>query len=109
MDSWAEAEWLQRFRQAMAGRTVIIITHRFTTAMQADAIHVFVGGNVVESGTHQHLLAQGGLYAQSWQAQIEVGLREDEFQTTASAFGYEGGTNAGTITAAAGSGSTQNG
>ncbi|MBP1711179.1 MAG: transporter related protein, partial [Deltaproteobacteria bacterium] len=36
MDSWAEADWLARFRQLVAGRTALIITHRFTTAMQAD-------------------------------------------------------------------------
>src|SRR4029079_5662273 len=40
LDPWAEADWLERFRQLAAGRTSIIITHRFTTAMHADVIHV---------------------------------------------------------------------
>lgn len=70
MDSWAEADWLDRFRQLTAGRTAIIVTHRFTTAMQADVIHVMANGRVVESGTHRELLAKGGRYAQSWQAQM---------------------------------------
>ena len=48
MDSWAETEWLERFRQLAAGRTVVFITHRFTTAMRADTIHVMVEGRVVE-------------------------------------------------------------
>jgi ATP-binding cassette subfamily B protein len=66
MDSWAEAEWFARFRQATAGRTTILITHRFTTAMQADVIHVMDGGRIVESGSHEQLLALGGRYASSW-------------------------------------------
>jgi ATP-binding cassette subfamily B protein len=70
MDSWAEADWLARFRALAAGRTVVIITHRFTTAMRADIIHVLDQGQVVESGTHRELLAQGGRYAQSWEAQM---------------------------------------
>lgn len=70
MDSWAEAVWLDRFREMARGRTALIITHRFTTAMQADVIHVVEGGHVVESGTHAELVAQGGRYATSWAAQV---------------------------------------
>jgi ATP-binding cassette subfamily B protein len=70
MDSWAEADWLARFRTLAAGRTVIIITHRFTTAMQADVIHVMESGHIVESGDHASLVASGGRYARSWQAQL---------------------------------------
>jgi ATP-binding cassette subfamily B protein len=73
MDSWAEADWFERFRRLAAGRTVIIITHRFTTAMHADIIHVMADGQIVESGRHNDLLAQGGRYAQSWAAQMRVG------------------------------------
>ncbi len=69
MDSWAEADWHERFRQLAAGRTVLIITHRFTTAMRADIIHVMAEGRIAESGSHQELLARGGLYAQSWTTQ----------------------------------------
>ena len=72
MDSWAEAEWLKRFRTLVFGRTAIIITHRFTTAMRADMIHVMDNGQIVESGSHDQLLAQGGLYAQSWTAQTQA-------------------------------------
>ena len=72
MDSWAEIEWLDRFRELAKGRTALIITHRFTTAMRADEIHVMDGGKIVESGSHEDLLALGGLYAESWAAQIRV-------------------------------------
>ena len=70
MDSWAEVEWLDRFSTLADGRTAIIITHRFTTAMRADIIHVMNEGLIVETGTHQHLLARQGLYASSWPAQM---------------------------------------
>jgi ATP-binding cassette subfamily B protein len=70
LDPWAEADWLDRFRQLAYGRTSIIITHRFTTAMHADVIHVMDRGRIIESGSHQNLLAQNGLYAQSWSRQM---------------------------------------
>jgi ATP-binding cassette subfamily B protein len=69
LDPWAEADWLERFRQLALGRTSIIITHRFTTAMHADVIHVMDRGRIVESGSHQRLLEQRGLYAESWSRQ----------------------------------------
>jgi len=74
MDSWAEQDWLSRFRALAAGKTALMITHRFTTAMYADVIHVMDKGRVVESGTHAQLVALGGAYASSWTAQTrEVG------------------------------------
>lgn len=69
MDSWAESEWFDRLRAATTGRTTIIITHRFTTAMRADVIHVMDAGRIVESGTHEDLVAAGGAYASSWTRQ----------------------------------------
>ena len=71
MDSWTETEWLGRFRKMVEGQTALIITHRFTTAMRADIIHVVDQGAVIESGTHAELLAAGGRYATSWRAQME--------------------------------------
>jgi ATP-binding cassette, subfamily B, bacterial len=71
MDSWAEADWLGRLRTLACGRTVVIITHRFSTAMQADEIHVISDGQAVEAGSHEELLACGGRYAQSWATQTE--------------------------------------
>jgi ATP-binding cassette subfamily B protein len=71
MDAWAEANWLDRFRVLVEDRTALVITHRFTLAMRADIIHVMRSGQIVESGNHQELLDRGGLYAQSWAAQIE--------------------------------------
>jgi ATP-binding cassette subfamily B protein len=69
MDPWAEHDWLRHFRRLAEGRTVLIITHRFTTAMYADVIHVMDEGRVVESGTHEELLRGMGRYAAGWAAQ----------------------------------------
>lgn len=81
MDSWGEADWMKRFRSLRQGRTVVIITHRFTTAMQADVIHVMDEGRVVESGTHEELVARDGRYAQSWRSQ----MRDDRSPRVANA------------------------
>jgi ATP-binding cassette subfamily B protein len=70
LDPWAEADWLERFRKLATGRTSIIITHRFTTAMHADVIYVMDRGRIVESGSHRRLLEQSGLYAESWSRQM---------------------------------------
>lgn len=73
MDPWAEHDWLERFRSLASGRTAIVITHRFTLAMQADIIHVMRAGCIVESGSHDELLNLNGFYAQSWRDQMEAG------------------------------------
>jgi ATP-binding cassette subfamily B protein len=70
LDPWAEADWLQRFRQLAHERTSIIITHRFTTAMHADVIHVMRHGQIAESGSHHSLIEQNGFYAESWSRQM---------------------------------------
>lgn len=72
MDPWAEFDWLERFRTMAQGRTAIVITHRFTLAMRADIIHVMRAGQIVESGSHDRLLTQDGLYAQSWRSQMQA-------------------------------------
>jgi len=83
MDSWAENKWLQSFgRLVDEGRTAFIITHRFTTAMHADIIHVMDDGEVIESGTHEELVDQEGHYAESWRAQVEHGWRASSPDTS---------------------------
>jgi ATP-binding cassette subfamily B protein len=72
MDSWAEADWMSRFRSLAEARTAILVTHRFTTAMQADIIHVMSRGRIIESGTHSELLDYNGKYALSWRQQMRL-------------------------------------
>lgn len=69
MDPWNEADWLDRFRKLAAGRTTLVVTHRFTTARIADTIAVMAHGRVIEYGTHQELVALGGRYAAGWSTQ----------------------------------------
>ncbi|WP_414544529.1 ABC transporter ATP-binding protein [Nostoc sp. CCY0012] len=78
MDPWAEHDWLERFRTLASDRTAVVITHRFTLAMQADIIHVMRAGQIVESGNHGQLLALDGLYAQSWKAQMHTNLTSSQ-------------------------------
>ena len=54
----------------MAGRTSIVIAHRLSTILSADLILVMDRGRIVERGTHESLLAQGGLYAQLYETQF---------------------------------------
>ncbi|MFJ4028842.1 ABC transporter ATP-binding protein [Paenarthrobacter sp. NPDC089989] len=53
---------------ALAGRTSVVIAHRLSQAATADSVVVMDQGRIVESGSHQELLAGGGRYAQLWEA-----------------------------------------
>lgn len=66
MDPWAELNWVEHLRELAGNRITILITHRFTTAMFADVIHVISDGHVVESGNHAELIARNGMYAEGW-------------------------------------------
>lgn len=79
MDSWAENDWLSRVGAHVSGRTMIMITHRFTTAMLADRIYLMQNSQIMEEGTHADLIARGGAYASSWEEQMR---RADDSQPT---------------------------
>jgi len=69
LDSRTEAAIQQVLTQISAKRTTIMVAHRLSTVVEADAILVLDQGQVVESGTHASLLALGGLYATMWMRQ----------------------------------------
>ena len=56
------------------GKTVIVIAHRLQSIMSADNIIVLEDGWVAESGTHEQLLARGGIYANLWAEQSRAGI-----------------------------------
>lgn len=71
LDARAEYEVFVRFSQLVAGRTAIIISHRFSTVRMADRIIVLKDGTVVENGAHEQLVGAGGLYAELFEMQAE--------------------------------------
>jgi ATP-binding cassette, subfamily B, bacterial len=64
LDPKAEHELFVRIRELLAGRTVLLISHRFSSVREADRIYVLDGGRVIEHGTHAALLDTGGVYAE---------------------------------------------
>jgi ATP-binding cassette subfamily B protein len=69
LDARAEYEVFLRFSELTAGRMAVLISHRFSTVRMADRILVLRGGELVEHGTHEALVAQGGLYAELFHLQ----------------------------------------
>jgi ATP-binding cassette subfamily B protein len=70
VDTQTEEKILGRLREVMHGRTTILIAHRTSTVRDADQIVVLKDGAIIESGTHDQLLARGGYYADLYQKQL---------------------------------------
>ena len=71
LDTESERLVQQAIDRLMEGRTVIVIAHRLSTIRHADRIVVLDGGRVTQSGTHEQLLAEGGLYEELYRMQFE--------------------------------------
>jgi len=70
VDTHTEEQILRNLRTVFEGRTVFLVSHRISTVQDADQILVLDRGRIVERGTHQQLLAFGGLYADLHQRQL---------------------------------------
>jgi ATP-binding cassette, subfamily B, multidrug efflux pump len=71
VDAETEQVILRNLREVMTGRTVVLISHRVAAVKDADQIICLDQGRIVERGTHQELLAAGGLYAELYRTQHE--------------------------------------
>jgi ATP-binding cassette subfamily B protein len=76
LDSHSERIIQASLDQIAAGRTTLVIAHRLSTIVESDRIYVLRQGRIAEAGTHEELLAKGGLYAQLWS--LQANLEEDE-------------------------------
>lgn len=77
LDSEAEAAIQENLYKLMQGKTVIAIAHRLSTIAAMDRLVVLDKGRVIEEGSHEELVASGGLYAQLWQRQSGGFLLDD--------------------------------
>jgi ATP-binding cassette subfamily B protein len=81
LDSESEAAVQRALDTALAGRTSLVIAHRLSTVRDADTILVLDDGRVVQQGSHDELLASGGLYADLYRTQFAPGRHHDVRET----------------------------
>jgi ATP-binding cassette, subfamily B, bacterial len=78
LDARAEARLFERMRKLLEGRSVVLISHRFSSARSADRIYVLHEGRIVENGNHAELIALGGLYAELFTLQARAYVEQRE-------------------------------
>jgi len=84
LDSESEALIQEALERIMVGRTSLVIAHRLSTVLSADTILVLDNGQIGQRGTHEELLAQGGLYRQLYERQFAAAAKAIEQMTPGS-------------------------
>ena len=74
LDARAEAELFKQTRTLFTGRTVLLISHRFSSVRSADRIYVLSKGEIADHGSHEALMGRGGLYAEMFNLQAAAYL-----------------------------------
>ena len=74
LDPRAEQALFDSLREVCAGRSVLLISHRFSTVRSADRIYVMKDGQIIEHGSHEQLMAEDGLYAELFTLQASAYL-----------------------------------
>ena len=74
LDARAESQLFDRMHELLEGRSVLLISHRFSSVRSADRIYVLEGGRVVEEGSHEELMERDGLYSELFTLQARAYL-----------------------------------
>ncbi|MDR6553403.1 ATP-binding cassette subfamily B protein [Paenibacillus qinlingensis] len=82
LDPATEADINQLIDRMRSEKTIVAVTHRLSSVMNADCIHVFQDGRIVDSGTHQELLHKNSLYRSLWDKQYGFNLSLDGLYAT---------------------------
>lgn len=82
LDPATESDINQLIVRLKSEKTIVSVTHRLSSVMNADCIHVFQDGRVVDSGTHRELLHKNNLYRSLWDKQFGFNLSEDGLYAT---------------------------
>jgi len=77
LDPTTEAEFNAALNQIAQRRTVVVVTHRLASVVDAEVIFVMAGGALVERGTHPELIQRGGVYARLWASQASTTVSDD--------------------------------